>query len=214
MARPRRCNSLVTLLARSSLPVAAYGTRGRPAARNRSAFILAGWRMLVWLAALYNRPPNVLDRRSHAAAGAAILRRTSWRSSPALVSIKAALADSLGGGRSALKGWACIAAGLLVGHANPRYRFRARSPSRLRNGAALLVTLVVAITGIVASLPIGILLALGRRSQNARRQDVLDRLHRDLARRSADHRALPWRASCCRCSCPTGMNFDKLAAGA
>jgi general L-amino acid transport system permease protein len=54
----------------------------------------------------------------------------------------------------------------------------------------LLVTLVVAIVGIVASFPLGIVLALGRRSQDADRSSCLDDLHRVLARRAADHRAV------------------------
>ena len=41
-----------------------------------------------------------------------------------------------------------------------------------------LVTLVVAVTGIVASLPLGILLALGRRSKMPVVRVVLGRLHR------------------------------------
>ncbi len=54
----------------------------------------------------------------------------------------------------------------------------------------LLVTLVVSVTGIVTSLPIGIALALGPALYNSADPDLLDRLHRVLAWRAADHRAV------------------------
>ncbi len=54
----------------------------------------------------------------------------------------------------------------------------------------LLVTLVVSVTGIVTSMPIGIALALGRRSTIPLIRLLLGRLHRILARRSADHRTV------------------------
>ena len=54
----------------------------------------------------------------------------------------------------------------------------------------MLVTIVVAAVGIVVSLPLGILLALGRRSRDAGGAAVVDRLHRVRARRAADHRAV------------------------
>ena len=49
----------------------------------------------------------------------------------------------------------------------------------------LLVTLVVSVTGIVASMPIGIALALGTALDHSADPDFFDRLHRILARRSA-----------------------------
>ena len=54
----------------------------------------------------------------------------------------------------------------------------------------LLVTLVVSVTGIVTSMPVGIALALGRRSTIPLDPDFLDHVHRILARRAADHRAV------------------------
>ena len=53
----------------------------------------------------------------------------------------------------------------------------------------LLVTLVVSVTGIVASMPVGIALALGRRSTIPLIR-IFDGLHRVLARRAADHGAV------------------------
>ena len=54
----------------------------------------------------------------------------------------------------------------------------------------LLVTLVISFTGIIGSLPLGILLALGRRSHLPIVRCVSHRLHRVLARRAADHGAV------------------------
>ena len=53
-----------------------------------------------------------------------------------------------------------------------------------------LVTLVISFTGIIGSLPLGILLALGRRSDLPIVRTLCDRLHRVLARRAADHGAV------------------------
>ena len=63
-------------------------------------------------------------------------------------------------------------------------------PVRTDQWGGLLVTLVIAVTGIAASLPLGIVLALGRRSHNADRARGVRRLHRVLARRAADLRAV------------------------
>jgi general L-amino acid transport system permease protein len=54
----------------------------------------------------------------------------------------------------------------------------------------LLVTLVVAMSGIVVSFPLGILLALGRRSKMPIVKMFCGHLHRVLARRAADHGAV------------------------
>ena len=54
----------------------------------------------------------------------------------------------------------------------------------------VLVTIVVAAVGIVVSLPLGILLALGRRSQMPVVRLFSRHLHRVRARRAADHRAV------------------------
>ena len=54
----------------------------------------------------------------------------------------------------------------------------------------ILVTVVVSAVGIVFSLPLGILLALGRRSEYADRATVLGRSSSSSARRAADHGAV------------------------
>ena len=65
----------------------------------------------------------------------------------------------------------------------------------------LMVTLVLSYVGIVVSLPLGILLALGRRSQMPAVKLLSRHLHRGRARRAAGYRAVHGKPSCCRCSC-------------
>ncbi len=54
----------------------------------------------------------------------------------------------------------------------------------------LLVTLVVSVTGIVTSMPVGIALALGPTFHHPADPDFFRHLHRILARRAADHGAV------------------------
>ena len=63
---------------------------------------------------------------------------------------------------SAISGWLLIAYGVVVGLLAVDVGLR---PVETNDWGGLLITLVVAVTGIVASLPLGIVLALGRRSQ-------------------------------------------------
>ncbi len=65
----------------------------------------------------------------------------------------------------------------------------------------LMLTLVLSTTGIVASLPIGILLALGRRSRSAGDAPALHQLHRVRTRRAADLGAVHGLGGASRCSC-------------
>ena len=59
-----------------------------------------------------------------------------------------------------------------------------------RDWGGFMVTLVLSYVGIVVSLPLGVVLALGRRSKHAGGQAALRHLHRGGARRAADHRAV------------------------
>ena len=63
------------------------------------------------------------------------------------------------------------------------------TPVETSQWGGLLVTLVVAVTGIVVSLPLGILLALGRRS-NMPAVRLFSSSSSNVARRAADHRAV------------------------
>ena len=66
-------------------------------------------------------------------------------------------------GRNAIAGWAIVAAAVLFSMILLDIDF-GLEPVETSQWGGLLVTLVVSVTGIVASLPLGILLALGRRS--------------------------------------------------
>ncbi len=68
------------------------------------------------------------------------------------------------------------------------HRLDARGDTALWGG--LLVTMVVAVVGIAVSLPLGIVLALGRRSNMPAIQLFSVALHRIRARRAADHGAV------------------------
>ena len=81
-----------------------------------------------------------------------------------IISIGFVLLDGSRQGWPAARGWAVTAAGLLVAMALLDADF-GLVPVETSQWGGLLVTLVVSVTGIVASLPLGILLALGRRSQ-------------------------------------------------
>ncbi len=59
-----------------------------------------------------------------------------------------------------------------------------------RQWGGLLVTLVVSLTGIVASMPVGIALGAWATLDHSADQSVLDYIHRILARRSVDHGAV------------------------
>ncbi len=149
------------LLAAVLVPIAAYGLEDG-LARNRLGMILAAVALLVWLAGFFIDTPNV-------SIGFAGVETLPFLSSVlaflvGAVSIKAALADKTLAGRSALKGWALVAGGLLVAMLLLDIDFGLEQVETSQWGG-LLLTLVVAVTGIVVSLPIGIMLALGRRSK-------------------------------------------------
>lgn len=149
------------LLAAVIVPIAAFGLEDG-LQRNRIGVILAGAALLVWLAGFIVDTPNVSI--GFARVEALPFLSTVLAFLAGLVSLKLALTDSSGAGRSALKGWALIAGGLLIAMLLLDIDF-GLEPVETSQWGGLLVTLVVAVTGIVASLPIGILLALGRRSK-------------------------------------------------
>ena len=98
-----------------------------------------------------------------------------------------------------------------------RPRSRGRSPLSLpdrpppvasKHFGGFMLSMTIGMTGIAFSLPLGILLALGRRSDMLHRQVDLRRLHRVHPRRAADHPAARGAASCSTSSCRRGTNFD------
>ncbi|MBL8893537.1 MAG: amino acid ABC transporter permease, partial [Rhizobiales bacterium] len=149
------------LLAAVAVPIAAYGLEDG-LARNRLGIILAGAALLVWLVGFFIDTPDVSIGFTSVEALPFLSTVLAFLSG--VVSIKVALTDGSGVGRSAFRGWALVAGGLLVAMLLLDIDF-GLEPVETSQWGGLLLTLVVAVTGIVASLPIGILLALGRRSK-------------------------------------------------
>jgi general L-amino acid transport system permease protein len=128
------------------VPIAAYGLEDG-VAKNKIGLALAGLSALLWLASF---AVNGLAYGPYLNAGVAAL------------SLAAAYGDGVG--RRAIAAWAVASAVLLAAMVLLDIDFGLVQVETPQWGG-LLVTVVVALTGIVASLPIGILLALGRRSR-------------------------------------------------
>ncbi len=110
--------------------------------------------------------------------------------------------------RSALRGWAIAAAVLLGIMAILKIDF-GLVPVETSQWGGLLVTLVVAVTGIVASLPLGILLALGRRS-NMPIVKLLSVIFIEVWRGVPLITVLFMSSVMLPLFLPEGVNFDKL----
>jgi general L-amino acid transport system permease protein len=136
----------ILLLAAAALPVAALGVE-EAVSHNRAGLGLAVAALAAWLLSfMVNVPPLAIAGLSLAAG---------------VLSLVAALRA---GGRSFVLAWAVLSAGILAAMLTLDIDF-GLVPVETPQWGGLTVTLIVAITGMVASLPIGILLALGRRSQ-------------------------------------------------
>jgi general L-amino acid transport system permease protein len=144
----------VLLLGAALIPLAAFGIE-EGIARNRIGLALAGAAVLVWLLSFGTGPVPLTATLSLMPLLIVLLLIGA-----ATVSILAAL----NGGNSVISGWATVAAALLVAMLLLDFDFGLVQVETPQWGG-LTVTLVVSITGIVCSLPVGILLALGRRSQ-------------------------------------------------
>ncbi len=136
----------ILLLAAAALSVAALGVE-EAVSHNRAGLGLAVAALAAWLLSfMVNIPPLVIAGLSLAAG---------------VLSLVAALRA---GGRSFVLAWAVLSAGILAAMLTLDIDF-GLVPVETPQWGGLTVTLIVAITGMVASLPLGILLALGRRSQ-------------------------------------------------
>jgi general L-amino acid transport system permease protein len=129
--------------------------------RNAVGVVLAAISVLLWLASFFFHAPvwNAgglsLSIFSIAILGAVI--------AAALSSLGAALLAADPSARSAFMGWLIVVSAILAAVILVSVDF-GLVPVETQQWGGLLVTLVVAATGIVVSLPLGILLALGRRS--------------------------------------------------
>ena len=144
--------SLMALVA-SVIPLAAFGIEDG-IARNRLGLGLAGLGLAIWIVSFAVNIPYSGLPVSLLFGAAAVL------------SIIAAVAGSQQASMPVITGWAAVLIGLLAAMALLDFDF-GLVPVETPQWGGLTVTLVVSITGIVASLPLGIVLALGRRSEMA-----------------------------------------------
>ncbi|MEP7172417.1 MAG: amino acid ABC transporter permease [Aestuariivirga sp.] len=155
-------NAFILLaLAATFLPLVAFGIE-EGIQSNRIGFGLAGFGILVWLASVVIGSSiwhSALGSFSPGSIGAAI-----FIGAGGLLGIGQLFGAGNSSGQAALRNW-LIAAAVLFGLMLILKMDFGLQEVETSQWGGLLVTLVVAITGIVASLPLGILLALGRRSK-------------------------------------------------
>ena len=142
------------LLGAVAIPLAAFGIE-EGIARNRVGLATAAAAIVVWLLSFLIGPLPLTPFLSLTPMLIGLLL---------LVSAAFSILAARNGGNTAISGWAILLAGILLVMLLLDFDF-GLIPVETPQWGGLTVTLVVSITGIVASLPIGILLALGRRSQ-------------------------------------------------
>jgi general L-amino acid transport system permease protein len=143
------------------VPIVALGLE-EGIARNRLGLIIAGIAIALWLISFLTGPLEFpLFGRS-----VPLLPRLIFLLllSSAAFSLTVARQSGGHGAITAIAGWAGVLAAILVAMVLLDIDF-GLIPVETPQWGGLTVTLVVSITGIVASLPVGILLALGRRSK-------------------------------------------------
>lgn len=151
----------VLLFSSLVVPLAAFGIEDG-IQRNKPALVLAGIAVAIWLVSIFVSMPEI------AAFGGYI----SVATVASLFLLTAAAFLSIGhrastrdiAARSALIGWVGAVSAIIAVLVLVTADFGLVQVETQQWGG-LLVTLVVAVTGIVAALPLGILLALGRRSK-------------------------------------------------
>jgi general L-amino acid transport system permease protein len=141
------------LLGAAAIPLAAFGIE-EGIARNRVGLAIAGAAMVLWLLSFLIGPLPVTPSISLTSMLIGLLL---------LISATFSILAARDGGNSVISGWAILLAAILLAMLLLDWDF-GLIPVETPQWGGLTVTLVVSITGIVASLPIGILLALGRRS--------------------------------------------------
>ncbi len=157
MATYARVAALLLLVA-VALPMASLGVQ-EGISRNFLALALTGVAIPLWLVSFFISSPVI------AIAGVALAVLPAVTGLLVAVAGLLSIAVSMAGGTgSAVKNWAIGAAGLMAAMLLLDVNF-GLVPVETSNWGGLTVTLVIAVTGIVVSLPIGVLLALGRRSQ-------------------------------------------------
>lgn len=151
------------LLSTLAVPIAAFGVEDG-ITRNRLALMLAGVAMVIWLVSLFISMPQVSILGNFVSVSALAVLALLLAAAVLSLAHEASMRDV--SARSALLGWVGSCCAILAVILVMTTDF-GLVPVETQQWGGLLVTLVVAITGIVASLPLGILLALGRRSRMA-----------------------------------------------
>ncbi|MGE0239470.1 MAG: amino acid ABC transporter permease [Parvibaculaceae bacterium] len=149
------------LLSALSVPVFAFGVEDG-IRRNMTALALAGIALAIFLVSLFISMPQVNVFGNFVSV--ATLAIVGLLAAAAFLSIAPAASSRDISARSSLLSWvgACCAVIAVLVLVTADFGL---VPVETQQWGGLLVTLVVAVTGIVASLPLGILLALGRRSK-------------------------------------------------
>lgn len=149
------------LLSSLVVPFVAFGIEDG-IKRNRLALILAGAAMVIWALSLLISMPQVNVRGNFVSLSALAILGLLLVAAVLSLAHEASMRDV--SERSALLGWIGTCCAILAVLLLMTIDF-GLVPVETQQWGGLLVTLVVAVTGIVASLPLGILLALGRRSR-------------------------------------------------
>ncbi len=144
----------------NAVPLSAFGIE-EGVTRNITGLGLAGAALMLWLVSFTFVSPR-MDIAGLSTGVTSVLVATLLAGSAA-VSITAGLAGGDPAARAGLKAWVIAAAGIVCAMLVLDIDF-GLVPVDTSEWGGLTVTLVVSVTGIAASLPIGILLALGRRS--------------------------------------------------
>jgi general L-amino acid transport system permease protein len=149
------------LLSTVVVPLIAFGIEDG-IKRNRLALILAGVAIVIWLLSLFISMPQVSILGNFVSLSALAILGLLLVAAVLSLAHEASMQDV--SARSALLGWIGTCCAILAVLLLMTIDFGLVTVETQQWGG-LLVTLVVAVTGIVASLPLGILLALGRRSR-------------------------------------------------
>lgn len=149
------------LLSTLVVPLVAFGIEDG-IKRNRLALILAGAAMVIWLLALFISIPQVNFLGNFVSVSTLAILGLLLVAAVLSLAHEASMRDV--STRAALLGWIGTWCAILAVLLLMTIDFGLVQVETQQWGG-LLVTLVVAVTGIVASLPLGIFLALGRRSR-------------------------------------------------
>jgi len=185
-------------VAATVLPLATFGI-DEGLRRNRAGLLLAAVTLLLWAVSLVHRPALSVFG---IALDVAVLAIASG-----VVSLRALVKEKVGANKF-VAAWCIAFVGLLAAMLILDLDF-GLVPVETAQWGGLTVTLVVSVTGIVASLPLGILLALGRRSTMPALR-VLSVGFIEFVRGVPLITVLFMASVMLPLFLPPGMNFDKL----